>query len=63
MYTGAAQVNVITATENVIIITYYSFLKVYTLIYITLIVASHLFLVNINKPGTFFYDQLHFCIT
>ena len=33
-------------------VTYYSFLKVYNLVYITLIVASHLFLVNSHEPST-----------
>ena len=33
-------------------VTYYSFLKVYTLVYITLMVVYHLFLVNIHEPST-----------
>ena len=44
MYKGVAHNNV----------TYYSLLKVYTLVYITLMVESHLFLVNIHEPVTVF---------
>ena len=52
MYTGAAQADVKTEAVNVNNVTYYAFLRVYTLMCITLMVAPRLFLVNIHIPGT-----------
>ena len=54
MYTGEAQADITTATLNIMIMSYtIHFLKyVYTLKCITLMLASHLFLVNIHKPDT-----------
>jgi len=54
MHTGEAQADVTTAAVNVIKMSHTThFLKyLYTLMYITLLVASPIFLVNIHKPGT-----------
>ena len=50
MYTGAAQADVTTAAVNIIIMSHTTYL-LYSLMCITLMVASHLFLVNIHEPG------------